>query len=168
MSLVAYGDDSDDSEVEGGLVGYYDGDGPPKKKQAIEKDSPENKSNSAKATEHVTKASPVEPSRVPSNWEQPKGDISKCVLEKMKKMKQMKDEGRNLQALVNKKSARNPNIYEQLVRLFSLDEVGSNCKPEVFNPKIWKKSDFIDGLIEAQKNWEKKRAAKQMPEAQSK
>ncbi|XP_050719062.1 SAP30-binding protein-like isoform X3 [Eriocheir sinensis] len=51
----------------------------------------------------------------------------------------------------NNKEFRNPGIYEKLIDLLQLDEMGSNYPLDMFDPHCWGKESYYDELARVQK-----------------
>lgn len=63
--------------------------------------------------------------------------------------------------LQSNKAFRNPRIYAKLVEFIDLDEIGSNFDKETFDPHGFPKESYIDGLLEAQRQYAEEKAAAQ-------
>jgi len=65
---------------------------------------------------------------------------------------------------------RNPSMYEKLVEQMDINECGSNCSPDQYDPNRWAPEDFYDKLEEARKAADqarlKARASAARPEIQ--
>ncbi|XP_068206573.1 SAP30-binding protein-like isoform X1 [Palaemon carinicauda] len=80
----------------------------------------------------------------------------KCAPHLQEKVKLLMDEVRHgnkdYNAMYqNKKEFRNPGIYEKLIELLQLDEMGSNYPLDMFDPHCWGKESYYDELARVQK-----------------
>lgn len=70
-------------------------------------------------------------------------------------------------AVASKKAFRNPSIYEQLVTRFNLNETGTNCQSDQYDPSRWvKEEDYAGALDRLQKEFREKRAKLRAERAQ--
>lgn len=53
--------------------------------------------------------------------------------------------------LKNRKHFRNPSIYEKLLGYCNINEFGTNCPPELYDPTIWGEQSFYEELAKVQK-----------------
>ncbi|CAH1408016.1 unnamed protein product [Nezara viridula] len=93
---------------------------------------------------------------------EPKGTCDPQLQEKITKMMmKMKDTDCDWNSVIqNKKSFRNPSIYEKLIEFCGINEFGTNYQTEVYDPNKWEKGSFYDELYEVQKVEMEKRLEK--------
>jgi len=94
--------------------------------------------------------------RIPS---EPLGQCSQQLQQKIETMyERMRREGLDLNRIIqNKKTFRNPSIYEKLIDFCHIDQKGTNFPPEIYDPHIWGKESFYDELDKAQRKDMEKR-----------
>jgi hypothetical protein len=77
---------------------------------------------------------------------------SQQLIDKIARLHKLMQEGRDMNAIIQqKKSFRNPSIYEKLIAYCEIDEFGSNFPTEVYDPHCWKDTDYYEHLAKRQK-----------------
>ncbi|GAB6022089.1 hypothetical protein CHUAL_006231 [Chamberlinius hualienensis] len=94
---------------------------------------------------------------------EPHGWCSKQLQDKItEKYELMMREGLDSNALIqNKKQFRNPSIYEKLIEVCQIEEMGSNYSPDIYDPHQFDSSSFYEELAKAQKTEMDKRQKEQ-------
>eukprot|EP00088_Acartia_fossae_P064343 TRINITY_DN79163_c0_g1_i1.p1 TRINITY_DN79163_c0_g1~~TRINITY_DN79163_c0_g1_i1.p1 ORF type:complete len:280 (-),score=66.52 TRINITY_DN79163_c0_g1_i1:309-1148(-) len=84
---------------------------------------------------------------------EPSGQCSRDLQEKIEKMWRRKvDERIDFNYMIqNKKAFRNPSIYEKLIDHLSIDELGTNFPPELYDGHLFGKESYYEELAKAQK-----------------
>ncbi|KAI7879906.1 HCNGP-domain-containing protein [Lichtheimia hyalospora FSU 10163] len=99
------------------------------------------------------------------NWGIPAEPTTECdpdLLETITHFQTLHKSGHRLnEHLQSNKAFRNPRIYAKLVEFIDLDEIGSNFDKETFDPHGFPKEAYIDGLLEAQRQYAEEKAAAQ-------
>ncbi|KAF2980180.1 hypothetical protein EK904_014248 [Melospiza melodia maxima] len=74
-------------------------------------------------------------------------------LDKIKKPYERKmKEGMDMNYIIqNKKEFHNPSVYEKLIQFCSIDEIGTNCPKDMFDPHSWSEDSYYEALAKAQK-----------------
>nr|XP_014287582.1 SAP30-binding protein [Halyomorpha halys] len=95
---------------------------------------------------------------------EPKGTCDPQLQDKITKMMvKMNNTNCDWNSVIqNKKSFRNPSIYEKLIEFCDINEFGTNYQPAVYDPNKWGKGSFYDDLHEVQKVEMEKRMEKDM------
>lgn len=96
-------------------------------------------------------------------YPEPKGTCDPRLQEKITKMMtKMKETDCDWNSVIqNKKSFRNPSIYEKLIEFCGINEFGTNYQPDVYDPNKWGNGSFYDELYEVQKVEMEKRMEKE-------
>lgn len=160
MSLVAYGADSDDDDDDtigaaGGLVGYG-GDDDDDEESALAK-SAGLPSAAPGGSEDEQGEGLAQSSLLPP---QPKGLPADKVREKVNKLLHLAAKFKlqhpptniNIEVLERKRALRNPSIYKKLIEMMDIDETGTNCPTELYDPNRWSNEDFLEGLKKSQQS----------------
>lgn len=89
----------------------------------------------------------------------PKGRCAPELQEKVNTLyDKVKNEGINMNKFIQeRKSFRNPSIYEKLIEYCDLNEYGTNFPPQIYDPTRWGKESFYDELAKVQKTEMEKR-----------
>ncbi|KAJ8660553.1 hypothetical protein O0I10_003599 [Lichtheimia ornata] len=99
------------------------------------------------------------------NWGIPSEPTTECdpdLLETITHFQTLHKSGHRLnEHLQSNKAFRNPRIYAKLVEFIDLDEIGSNFDKETFDPHGFPNEAYIDGLLEAQRQYAEEKAAAQ-------
>ncbi|KAL9837442.1 SAP30-binding protein-like [Geothlypis trichas] len=84
---------------------------------------------------------------------EPLGRCSNQLQDKIKKLYERKmKEGMDMNYIIqNKKEFRNPSVYEKLIQFCSIDEIGTNCPKDLFDPHSWSEDSYYEALAKAQK-----------------
>jgi len=84
---------------------------------------------------------------------EPSGQCSKELQEKFEELHRKKiEQGKDLnQIIMNKKAFRNPSIYEKLILHCSIDELGTNFPPELYDGHLFGKESYYEELAKVQK-----------------
>ncbi|XP_077299199.1 SAP30-binding protein [Arctopsyche grandis] len=65
----------------------------------------------------------------------------------------MLNEGKDMNKVIqDRKSFRNPSIYEKLIQFCNINELDTNYPPEIYDPLRWGKESYCDELAKVQKN----------------
>eukprot|EP00037_Helgoeca_nana_P001771 m.29366 g.29366 ORF g.29366 m.29366 type:complete len:275 (+) comp12105_c0_seq1:157-981(+) len=81
------------------------------------------------------------------------------VMRRVERLFREKRKGTNLNELIRTmRPYQNPSIYEKLIDMMEIDQIGSNCPPEVYDPKRWGAEDYFDKLTEARTSADVQRA----------
>lgn len=84
---------------------------------------------------------------------EPPGHCSADIQEKISRLyDKMQTEGLDMNALIQqKKNFRNPSIYEKLIQFCSINELGTNYPPAIYDPLKWSKESYYEDLAKVQK-----------------
>ncbi|XP_073987060.1 SAP30-binding protein-like [Rhodnius prolixus] len=84
---------------------------------------------------------------------EPLGTCSKALQDKVTLLDiRTKITGQSINALIQeRKSFRNPQIYEKLVEYLGIDELGTNYDPRQFDPLKWSKHSYYEKLANARR-----------------
>jgi len=84
---------------------------------------------------------------------EPPGNCSRLLQNKIEAMyDKMRRDGFDFNRTIQqKKSFRNPSIYEKLIDFCNIDQKGTNFPPEIYDPHIWGKESFYDELDKTQR-----------------
>ena len=84
---------------------------------------------------------------------EPPGFCSADIQEKITRLHdKMQTEGLDMNAIIQqKKNFRNPSIYEKLIQFCSINELGTNYPPAIYNPLKWSKESYYEELAKVQK-----------------
>uniref|UniRef100_A0A0V0G705 Putative transcriptional regulator n=1 Tax=Triatoma dimidiata TaxID=72491 RepID=A0A0V0G705_TRIDM len=88
--------------------------------------------------------------------ELPPEPIGRCSIELQEKIatltEKMKIKSVDMNQIIQeRKSFRNPSIYEKLIQFCDINEFGTNYDPQIYDPLKWDKSSYYDSLAKAQK-----------------
>lgn len=109
--------------------------------------SPPNSDDSSTAQDKVSPLSSIE---------LPPEPAGKCSNEMQQKIgalnEKMKIKGHDMNlSIQERKSFRNPSIYEKLIQYCGINEFGTNYSPHVYDPFKWNKNSYYDELAKVQK-----------------
>lgn len=84
---------------------------------------------------------------------EPPGHCSVELQEKIQKLyDRMLTEALDMNAVIQqRKDFRNPSIYEKLIQFCSINELGTNYPPSIYDPLKWNKESFYEDLARVQK-----------------
>lgn len=84
---------------------------------------------------------------------EPTGQCSKELTDKIVELtKKMEESGCDMNQIIQqRKSFRNPSIYEKLIDYCNINEFGTNYEPHIYDPFKWGKSSYYDELEKLQK-----------------
>uniref|UniRef100_A0A8C5I8L7 S30BP protein n=1 Tax=Junco hyemalis TaxID=40217 RepID=A0A8C5I8L7_JUNHY len=84
---------------------------------------------------------------------EPLGRCFNQLQDKIKKLYERKmKEGMDMNYIIqNKKEFHNPSVYEKLIQFCSIDEIGTNCPKDMFDPHSWSEDSYYEALAKAQK-----------------
>ncbi|KAK4883882.1 hypothetical protein RN001_000153 [Aquatica leii] len=87
------------------------------------------------------------------------GHCSTDLQEKIFKFhEKMQNNALDMNAVIQqRKDFRNPSIYEKLIQFCSINELGTNYPPEIYDPLRWGKESFYEELAKVQKSEMEKR-----------
>ncbi|NXB76309.1 S30BP protein, partial [Donacobius atricapilla] len=83
---------------------------------------------------------------------EPPGRCSNQLQDKIEKLYERKmKEGMDINYIIQKKREfHNPTIYEKLIQLCSIDEIGTNYPKDMFDPHSWSEDSYYESLAKAQ------------------
>lgn len=181
---LAYGSDDDIDDIDDdvikskpkakggglGLGGYGSGSGSDEEDVSDAAPDAEDKTDSVKCAQ-----APVDETVATTNNgnlpPRPSGSCNAKVEATISQLISAKRRGMDLnRRLRSMKAFRNPSIYEKLIETMDIQETGSNCPPELYNPGLWGPDDYSDKLEEARRAADlakqRARAAAARPEIQ--
>lgn len=84
---------------------------------------------------------------------EPPGKCSAALQEKIARLYERKlRDGKDMNASIQmRKDFRNPSIYEKLISYCSIDEMGTNYPPELYDPHSWSADSYYEELSKRQK-----------------
>lgn len=84
---------------------------------------------------------------------EPTGTCSSDLTEKIVEMtRRMQEKGYDMNLIIQqRKSFRNPSIYEKLIDYCNINEFGTNYEPQIYDPLKWDKTSYYDELAKIQK-----------------
>ncbi|XP_022911276.1 SAP30-binding protein [Onthophagus taurus] len=90
---------------------------------------------------------------------EPPGHCSAEIQEKILRLHdRMQSEGLDMNMIIQqKKNFRNPSIYEKLIQFCSINELGTNYPPVIYDPSKWSKESYYEELSKVQKTEMEKR-----------
>ncbi|XP_073975169.1 SAP30-binding protein-like [Rhodnius prolixus] len=88
--------------------------------------------------------------------ELPQEPVGRCSIELQEKIatltEKMKVKSVDMNQIIQeRKSFRNPSIYEKLIQFCDINEFGTNYDAQIYDPLKWDKSSYYDSLAKAQK-----------------
>mmetsp|Transcript_8621 Transcript_8621/g.22264 ORF Transcript_8621/g.22264 Transcript_8621/m.22264 type:complete len:257 (+) Transcript_8621:125-895(+) len=96
---------------------------------------------------------------------QPESHLTKSVNLLLQKKREGMDMNRYIRSM---RPFQNPSLYEKLIDMMGIDQIGSNCPKQVYDPNRWGEDDYFDRLAAARNAADAKRAEarRKRPEVQ--
>ncbi|XP_045595044.1 SAP30-binding protein [Procambarus clarkii] len=141
--LVSYANEEDDDEGEE-LGRDRDEDEPDEmlNSEPMDTGTDEGEDDKAKVKSHGVKLPAPPPGKCPQHLQD---KVIRCLNE-------VRRGNKDYNAMIqNNKEFRNPGIYEKLIDLLQLDEMGTNYPLDMFDPHSWGKESYYDELARVQK-----------------
>lgn len=85
----------------------------------------------------------------------PPAPLAKCTTDLQEKIStlysKMMNEGKDMNKVIqDRKSFRNPSIYEKLIEFCNINELDTNYPPEIYDPLRWGKESYFEELAKVQ------------------